>query len=60
MSDELTSNIEDRLDEHLTNHPHLVERIYRELLMTIHRRGIASIDSVHDKARARIGRSATA
>ncbi len=43
------------LDEHLTLRPHFAERIHRELLMCLHRRGIAGIDSIHDEARRRAG-----
>ncbi|MCZ6806725.1 MAG: pyruvate, phosphate dikinase [Deltaproteobacteria bacterium] len=46
-----------RLDEQLRLRPHFAERIHRELLMTLHRRGIASIDSIHDEARKRAGLS---
>ncbi len=49
--------IADRLDEHLRTYPHLSERIYRELLTALHRRGIATIDSIHDEARARAGQA---
>ncbi len=44
-----------RLDEHLAQHPALAERIHRELLMELHRRGIATIDHIHDEARRRTG-----
>jgi len=46
-----------RLDEHLRLRPNLSERVFRELLMEIHRRGIATIDGIHDEARARAGLS---
>lgn len=46
-----------RLTEHLTLRPHLAERIHRELLMELHRRGIATIDDIHDEARKRTGAS---
>jgi len=54
--DDRKTSVARRLDEHLRTYPHLAERIYRELLMSLHRRGIASIDSIHDEARARAGR----
>lgn len=44
-----------RLEEHLYARPHLAERIHRELLMDLHRRQIASIDSIQDAARRRMG-----
>ena len=47
-----------RLDEHLRTRPHLAERIGRELLMELHRRGLATIDGIHDEARLRLGQSA--
>ncbi|MFQ5590167.1 MAG: PEP/pyruvate-binding domain-containing protein [Phycisphaerae bacterium] len=53
--DNVSSQVAEHLDEHLRTYPHLAERIYRELLMALHRRGIASIDSIHDQARTRTG-----
>ncbi len=44
-----------QLDQHLRKYPHLAERIHRELLVVLHRRGIVSIDSIHDEARRRTG-----
>ncbi|MFQ5494244.1 MAG: PEP/pyruvate-binding domain-containing protein [Phycisphaerae bacterium] len=59
MPDEQDSSFEveivRRLTEHLELRPHLAERILRELLMELHRRGIATIDSIHDEARRRAG-----
>ncbi len=49
-----------RLDEHLRLRPELSARIHRELLMELHRREIATIDRIHDVARSRIGRPASA
>ncbi|MHC4698674.1 MAG: PEP/pyruvate-binding domain-containing protein [Planctomycetota bacterium] len=49
------TQVANRLDEHLRTYPHLSERIYRELLMALHRQGIASIDEIHDEARTRTG-----
>ena len=48
-----------RLDEHLRVRPKLAERIYRELLIDLHRRGIASIDDVHDQVRQRMGQASS-
>ena len=49
------SKIDNRLDEHLREHPHLAEAIYRALLIALHKRGIASIDNIQDEARTRAG-----
>ncbi|MBI4719299.1 MAG: pyruvate, phosphate dikinase [Planctomycetes bacterium] len=58
MIDTSTTNspVAQRLEYHLRLRPHLSERIHRELLMALHRRGIASIDAIHDQARTRMGR----
>ncbi len=45
----------DRLDEHLTRHPHIVDRIMRQLLVALHERGVVTIDQVYDEARAAAG-----
>lgn len=42
---------DERLDEHLTLNPHLAERIFRQLLVALHERGIVTIDQVYDEAR---------
>ncbi len=47
--------VAERLREHLETKPHLAERIHREFLMELHRRGIATIDDIHDKARVLAG-----
>ncbi len=52
------SEVEGVLDAHLRAHPYLTERIHRELLMALHRGGIATIDSIHDEARRRAGEAA--
>ena len=52
------SKVERVLDAHLRAHPYLTERIHRELLMALHRGGIATIDSIHDEARRRAGEAA--
>ena len=52
---QIAAEVADRLDDHLRTRPHLAERIYRELLMALHRRGIATIDQIHDEARQRAG-----
>jgi len=48
----------DRLDDLLTVHPHLEERILRQLLVELHERGAVSIDQVYDEARAAAGNEA--
>lgn len=47
--------VSNRLNEHIEARPHLAERIHRELLMELHRRGVATIDEIHDQARLRAG-----
>jgi hypothetical protein len=49
------ARVAQRLDAHLFVHPHLAERIHRELLMALHHRGIAGIDTIQDEARRRAG-----
>jgi len=49
--------VAERLDSHLSLRPQLSERIHRELLMELHRRGVATIDKIHDEARRRAGES---
>ncbi len=56
MNDALTIEIvANSLNEHIEARPHLAERIHRELLMELHRRGLATIDEIHDQARVRSG-----
>lgn len=45
----------DRLDEYLSLYPHLTERILRQLLVTLHERGVVTIDQIYDEARAASG-----
>ncbi|RME40713.1 MAG: pyruvate, phosphate dikinase [Planctomycetota bacterium] len=47
-----------RLDEHLRRHPRISERLHRELLMELHRRGFVTVDAVEDETRRRAGESA--
>ncbi len=47
--------IANRLAHHVRERPHLTEHIYRELLILLHRRVIASIDTIQDEARSRLG-----
>lgn len=44
-----------RLEEHLRLRPHLNERILRELMMELHRRGIVTIDKIQNEARKMSG-----
>lgn len=52
---ETESHVASRLEEHLRLRPALTELIQRELLKELHRRGIATIDSIHDQVRAQTG-----
>lgn len=47
-----------RLDEHLRKYPHLAERIHRQFMMSLHQRGITTVDEILDEARRRLGLSA--
>ena len=56
-----TSTVEivsQRLNDHIEARPHLAERIHRELLMELHRRGVVTIDEIQDQARERAGERA--
>lgn len=44
-----------RLRDHLAAHPRLSERIYRELMITLHKQGVVGIDALYDEARRRLG-----
>jgi len=48
----------DRLDEYLRTRPNLAERLYRELMMELHRRGVVAVDEIQDELRRRLGRQA--
>lgn len=52
---EIEARVLAHLDGHLGLRPHLAERIFRELLISLHRKNIASIDEIQDEARARLG-----
>ena len=43
------------LDDYLTQYPHLADRIYRQLLVALHERGIITVDQVYEKARRAAG-----
>lgn len=45
-----------RIREHLRSQPYLKHHFFLEMLMLLHKRGIASLDDLQDQARARIGR----
>jgi hypothetical protein len=47
-----------RLDEHLRVRPQFAERMYRELLIDLHRRGLVTIDEVQDETYRRSGEEA--
>ncbi|MBI1825022.1 MAG: pyruvate, phosphate dikinase [Planctomycetes bacterium] len=49
------SVVAERLDSYLRQRPHFSERIHRELLMELHRRGVATINEINDRARALAG-----
>jgi hypothetical protein len=51
MSREARTTTAERLDEQLTLHPHLADRILRQLLVALHERGKVTIDQVYDQAR---------
>jgi len=56
MNDAPTMDVvTERLQDHLEARPQLAERIYRELMMELHRRGVVTIDEIHDQARLRAG-----
>ena len=40
-----------RLDSGLATHPHLVVRVHRALMILLHSRGVATVDSIHAQAR---------
>lgn len=46
-----------RLDELLSLHPHLTDRILRQLMVALHERGVISIDQIYDEARSAAGGS---
>jgi hypothetical protein len=52
-----STGVEQRLDAHLAAHPHLSERLYRQLMVALHTRGVISIDAIHDLARTEAGRT---
>jgi len=54
-TDEQAREVEVCLDEHLRESAPLADRIYRQLLIALHTRGIVSIDAIHDEARTRGG-----
>lgn len=57
-TNENNNQVAERLDGHIRERPQLAERLYRELLMELHRRGVATIDSIQDEAHRRAGESA--
>ncbi|MCO6437769.1 MAG: pyruvate, phosphate dikinase [Phycisphaerae bacterium] len=43
------------LRELLAGHPQLAERVHRELMVALHKRGIVGVDALYDEARRRLG-----
>lgn len=56
MPEDSFEAVADCLDRQLTEHPQMVDRIYRHLLGVLHTRGIISIDKISDEARTLAGR----
>ena len=56
MTDEQPpTTVLERLDELLDTYPNLAERIYRQLLVALHTRGVVSIDGIQDEALRKAG-----
>ncbi|MCH8253223.1 MAG: hypothetical protein IID36_12295, partial [Planctomycetes bacterium] len=56
MTDEQPpTTVLERLDELLDTYPNLAERIYRQLLIALHTRGVVSIDGIQDEALRKAG-----
>ena len=51
MSHDPCEDSAERLDQHLTLYPHLADRIFRQLLVALHERGVVTIDHIYDEAR---------
>lgn len=49
----------ERLDEYLAAYPHLADRILRQFLVSLHERGVVSIDQIYDEARISAGAGPT-
>lgn len=46
-----------RLEDHLRRYAHLAERIHRQLLMSLHHKGVSTVDAIQDEARSRLGQA---
>lgn len=46
-----------RLEDHLRRYAHLAERIHRQLLISLHQKGVVTVDAIQDEARTRLGQS---
>ncbi len=49
--------VEQRLNDHLQTHASLADHIHREIISTLHRRGIASIESLQNEVLTRSGQA---
>jgi len=56
MTNDTFESLAHCLDELLTSHPQMSERIYRQLLVTLHTRGVTTIDLIANEARELSGR----
>ncbi|MEK6643794.1 MAG: PEP/pyruvate-binding domain-containing protein [Planctomycetota bacterium] len=45
----------ERLDEYIAQFPHLADRILRQFMVSLHERGVVSIDQIYDEARILAG-----
>lgn len=57
MNEETPESVADCLDRLLAAHPLMVERIYRQLLIYLHTKGIITMDRITAEARALTGRA---
>lgn len=51
-----SARVIERLEHHLREYPHLIETIYRTIMIALHKRGVVTIDTIQDQARARLGK----
>jgi len=57
MTNDSFEAVSECLDKHLAEHPQKVERIFRQLLISLHTRGIVTLDQITDEARKLAGRT---
>jgi len=50
--------VEQRLSEHLAAHPQLANRIFRQLLLELHARGIVTVDAIYEQTLHHVATSA--